>query len=209
MLLASLEERLENNRMISEKDIGQRIKEIRTSKGMTLENLAEKTGFTKGYLSKVENSEKSPPVSTLIRIAGALQVQLSEIFQENEGSDDFSLVRKSERKVMARNGSQFGYYYETLAHKFTDKSMDPYILTLPVDPEEVAIFQHEGEEILFQLQGKMQFFHGNQEHVLEKGDCIYFDASIPHYGVSLGGKPSKCLMVIYTRKEKEKGRLVR
>ena len=51
MLLASLEERLENNRMISEKDIGQRIKEIRTSKGMTLENLAEKTGFTKGYLS--------------------------------------------------------------------------------------------------------------------------------------------------------------
>jgi len=188
--------------MISEKDIGKRIKKIRTSKEMTLEVLSETTGFTKGYLSKVENSEKAPPVSTLIRIAGALEVQLSEIFQENEGNDVFSLVRKNERKVMARNGSIFGYYYETLAHKFTNKSMDPYILTLPVDPEEVAVFQHEGEEILFLLEGKMQFVHGNREHILEKGDCVYFDANIPHYGTTLGDKPSKCFMVIYTPKEK-------
>ena len=70
--------------MISEKDIGKRIKEIRISKEMTLEILSEITGFTKGYLSKVENSEKAPPVSTLIRIAGALEVRLSEIFQEEE-----------------------------------------------------------------------------------------------------------------------------
>ncbi|MCP4577716.1 MAG: cupin domain-containing protein [Deltaproteobacteria bacterium] len=189
--------------MISEKDIGKRIKEIRTFNGMTLEILAEKTSFTKGYLSKVENSEKSPPVSTLIKIAGALEVQLSEIFQENEGNDLFSLVRKNERRVMARNGSKFGYYYETLAHTFTKKSMDPYILTQPVDPEEVAIFQHEGEEILFMLEGKMQFVHGNKEHILEEGDCVYFDAGIPHYGVTLEDKPSKCFMVIYTPNKKD------
>ena len=65
--------------MSLEKEIGKRIREIRSSKRMTLEILGKETGFTKGYLSRVENSEKAPPVSTLIIIAKALQVNLSEI----------------------------------------------------------------------------------------------------------------------------------
>ena len=70
--------------MISEKNVGQRIRELRTSLGLTLEELADKTGFTKGYLSRVENSKKAPPVATLIRIATALEVTLSDIFEEQK-----------------------------------------------------------------------------------------------------------------------------
>jgi transcriptional regulator with XRE-family HTH domain len=184
--------------MILEKDIGKKIRELRSLKGMTLDVLAEKTGFTKGYLSRVENSEKAPPVSTLIKIAKALQVDLSEILSEIGGSNTVSLVRKNERVVMARNGSVFGYYYETLAHKFLNKSMEPYVITLPLNLKEVPMFKHKGEELLLVLEGKMKLTHGDREFVVEEGDCIYFDSGVEHRGAAIGTKECKCLLVIYS-----------
>jgi len=183
--------------MIAEKDIGKKIKELRSLAGMTLDVLAEKTGFTKGYLSRIENSEKSPPVSTLITIANALHVNLSGIFGEMEGTEVFSMVRKSERVAMARNGTVFGYYYESLAHKFLNKSMEPYIITLPINPREVPMFKHKGEELLFVLEGKMKFIHGDREFVVEEGDCIYFNSNIEHSAAALGEDECKCFLVIY------------
>jgi transcriptional regulator with XRE-family HTH domain len=184
--------------MISEKGIGKKIKELRRLKGMTLDVLAEKTGFTKGYLSRIENGEKAPPVSTLIEIAKALQVSLSEIFGETEGSNTVSVVRKNERVVMARSGSVFGYYYESLAHKFPNKNMEPYIITVPTNPKEVPHFKHKGEEVLLVLEGKMKFTHGEREFILQEGDCIYFDSGIEHSSVVIGPNDCKCMMVIYS-----------
>ena len=184
--------------MFEEAELGKRIQQHRVSKGLTLQELAEKTGFTKGYLSKIEKAEKAPPVSTLINIAKALNISISEIFGEIEENCNVSLVKKWERRVIARDGSVFGYAYQTLAHKFRNKHMEPYFLTLPLVPKENALFQHKGEEILFVLDGTMRFFHGEKEFVVEEGDCIYFDGSIPHYGVCVGDKEVKCFMVIYT-----------
>jgi mannose-6-phosphate isomerase-like protein (cupin superfamily) len=76
--------------------------------------------------------------------------------------------------------------------------MEPYILTLPVKPKQVPLLQHEGEEILFVLEGTMKFFHGDLEFIVEEGDCLYFDANTPHHGICQGKKEVKCLMVIYT-----------
>jgi transcriptional regulator with XRE-family HTH domain len=184
--------------MIQESELGKRIKEFRMKKGLTLQKLEEKTGFTKGYLSKVENTKKAPPVSTLIVLAKTLEVSLSEIFGEKEEKSAISMVKRNERQVVARNGTIFSYSYQTLAHKFYKKHMEPYILTLPVKPKQVPLFQHDGEEILFVLEGTMKFFHGDQEFIAEEGDCLYFDASIPHHGICQGKKEVKCLMVIYT-----------
>jgi transcriptional regulator with XRE-family HTH domain len=184
--------------MIQESELGKRIKEYRMKKGLTLQKLEEKTGFTKGYLSKVENTKKAPPVSTLVVLAKALEVSLSEIFGEKEEKSTISMVKRNERQVVARNGTVFSYSYQTVAHKFYKKHMEPYILTLPVKPKQVPLFQHDGEEILFVLEGTMKFFHGDQEFIAEEGDCLYFDASVPHHGICQGKKEVKCLMVIYT-----------
>ena len=59
--------------MIQESELGKRIKEYRIAKKVTLQELAKKTGFTKGYLSKIENTKKAPPVSTLIVLSKALK----------------------------------------------------------------------------------------------------------------------------------------
>jgi transcriptional regulator with XRE-family HTH domain len=184
--------------MPTESEIGKNIRRLRRARRLTLEQLARRCGFTKGYLSKVENSESSPPVSTLLNISEGLGVSISEIFGESSEATSISLVKKDERQIMARNGTMFGYSYETLAHKYPHKHMEPYLLTSPAHAEFYPLFQHRGEEMLFVLKGTMIFLHGDREYVVEEGDCIYFDAGIPHHGRPAGDEDAECLMVIYT-----------
>jgi transcriptional regulator with XRE-family HTH domain len=183
--------------MIPESQIGKHIKALRLSRKLTLTALAGKTGYTKGYLSKVENSEKSPPVSTLIVIAKALGVTLSRIFGEESTASRCSVVKKEERLFMAKTGTAFGYSYETLAHHYLNKKMEPCILTIPGDSKESAVFQHEGEEMMLVVEGTMRFYHGGKEHIVETGDCVYFDSGVPHYGLAADDRDVKCVMVIY------------
>jgi len=183
--------------VIVESEIGKRIKAFRAKKGITLEQLASRTGFTKGYLSKVEKSEKSPPVSTLGIIARALGVTISAILGEENPSVPFCLVKKGESSLISRDGNSSEYSYEAIAYKFPNKKMEPFILTLPVNPKKKNFYRHEGEELLFVLEGTMQFQYNNQEYIVEQGDCIYFDSSLPHFGESAGHKRVRCLMVLY------------
>ncbi len=183
--------------VLTETEIGKRIKALRTSKGLTLEQLAGQTGYTKGYLSKLEKSLKAPPVSTLGTIGRALGATISTLLGENDpGSSACSLVKKGERLLMARGGEAFGYSYESVAHKCSIKTMEPFVLTLPVRAKNLARNQHEGQELLYVLEGTMIFRHGAEEFIVEEGDCVYFDASIPHFGQTKGEKAAKCLMVI-------------
>lgn len=182
--------------VILEAEIGKRIKSLRAEKRITLEQLAEQTGFTKGYLSKVEKSEKAPPVSTLGNIARAFGVTISSLLGEESPRNSLCLVRRGERPLIARDGTAFGYSYEAMAHSYPNKIMEPFILTLPLGRKKKSFYQHEGEEILFVIQGKMKFIHGNKEYIVNKGDCVYFDSSIPHFGESIGRKEVKCFMVI-------------
>ena len=184
---------------IVESEIGKRIKTFRSKKGITLEQLASQTGFTKGYLSKVEKSTKSPPVSTLGIIARALGITISAILAEENHSVPFCLVKKGERPLISRDGNSSEYSYEAIAYKFPNKSMEPFILTLPVNPKKKKMYRHEGEELLFVLEGTMQFQCNNQEYIVEQGDCIYFDSSLPHFGESKGNQRTRCLLVMYNR----------
>jgi len=181
---------------ILEAEIGKKIKALRNEKGITLEQLAKQTGFSKGYLSKVEKSKKAPPVSTLGNIARAFNVTISSLLGEESPRASLCLVRKGERPLIARDGTAFGYSYEAMAYNYPNKIMEPFILTLPLGRKKKTLYQHEGEEILFVIQGSMKFIHGTEEYVVNEGDCVYFDASIPHFGESIGRKEVKCFMVI-------------
>ena len=188
--------RMKQNLPIVESEIGKRIKAFRTERKITLENLATQTGFTKGYLSKVEKAKKSPPVSTLSTIAQALNASISSLLGEETQSTPICLVKKEERPLIDRIGTAFEYSYEAVAYKFTNKLMEPFVLTLPVHAKKKPVYQHEGQEVLFVLEGTMKFTHGSEEFIAEEGDCLYFDSGIPHLGESVGDKPVKCFMVI-------------
>jgi len=104
--------------------IGKRINAIRKEKKMTLDHLADKTGFAKSYLSQIENMKREPPISTLAKIAYVLNVDViyllsGEIRQEDQ---NFSLVKPSERKIFHRSFGNFGYIYESLNFKKADQA---------------------------------------------------------------------------------------
>jgi mannose-6-phosphate isomerase-like protein (cupin superfamily) len=125
-------------------------------------------------------------------------VTISKLLGEESPATPICIDKKGDRPLIARVGSRFGYSYEAVAQKFTNKMMDPFILTLPVHPKKRTLYRHEGQEILYVLEGTMRFLHGAQEYLVEEGDCAYFDSGVPHFGESVGDKAVKCFMVIFS-----------
>jgi len=179
-----------------EKDLGIRIRSMRVQKAITLQQLASQTNLSKSLLSKIENGKVSSPVSTLFTIAKALNTKITYFFNDRDENLPIILVTKNERRQFHRVNARFGYTYEALGYKRKDKLMEPFILYMDKRTAKNVSFSHPGEEILFIMDGTWEFKHGDQTLVLRKGDCIYFDASVPHSGKPIGNKPVKAFMVI-------------
>ncbi len=185
---------------MDEKRVTDRIKRLRQSKKITLESLANLTGFTTGYISRIENSEKAPPISTLSKIAQALEVDVSFLLFEDRANNpkNMVIVRTDDPKEPADCKTSYGYLYEALANKKIGKNMEPYLLY--PDFEYSNVFHHEGEEFIYVLEGKIEFVYGDERFILQTGDCMYFDAHVPHSGISIGEKKAKVLIIIYPYK---------
>lgn len=194
---------------MQEKLITKRLKEIRLQKKLTLENLAKVAGFTKGYLSQIENSTHPPPIYTLSRISSALGIDVTELFEQTprqssteEFCPEITIGRRDRYKLHNRESTSYGYIFKALAPMKKGKNMEPFIVTVSFD-RKIDIqkdFCHDGEELLFVLQGRLELFFKGQSFVLEEGDCAYFDAEHPHSGISLGEKEATLLIVIYSYK---------
>jgi transcriptional regulator with XRE-family HTH domain len=178
--------------------LGERVRQTRIARAITLEQLARLTGFTTSYLSKIENRRKVPPIATLARIARALEVDIAYFFAGDRAPSDesVSVVRARERQPVIRGGTSFGYDYEGLAHTKRNKHMEPFIFTFPKSISRDVSFEHEGEEFVFVLSGRVAFEAGNRTFMLAAGDSLYMDSSIPHRGHSIGGE-AKALVIIF------------
>jgi transcriptional regulator with XRE-family HTH domain len=180
-----------------DRQIGGQLKLMRAARGMTLEKLAEATGLTKSYLSKIQNSRKLPPIATLSRIAQALGTGIGSFFGDIlEAREGASVVRRNERLPVVRGGTAFGYDYVSLAHQRLTKNMEPFIFTFPSKIDRHVFFDHGGEEFVFILSGKVVFQVGDERWTLAEGDSIYFDAAIPHRGWSIG-PDARALVVVH------------
>ncbi|WP_035274945.1 helix-turn-helix domain-containing protein [Desulfogranum japonicum] len=183
---------------IDERLISGNIKKIRTSKKMTLQDLADRTGLTKGYLSKVERSDKAPPYSTLNKIAGALSVEVTTLFNSTAGPvHDGTIVfgRKKDDKLVRESSDLAGYDYTVLGAGKPGRNMEPFLIYAPFSLQKM--YEHEGEEFFYVLEGRLEFHYGETKYTMEAGDHVYFDSRIPHSGFSLGDTKAKLLVVIY------------
>jgi len=180
--------------------LGRRLRDLRKSRGKTLDVLANEVGFTKGYLSKLETGRSMPPIATLSRVARALGSDLATLLAGTDGGEAgvrgaVSVVRAHERHQVVRGGTSFGYDYQALAHNASGKLMEPFIFTFPPQILKEVFFEHEGEEMIFVLSGTVEFEVGGVTHELTPGDCVYFDASLRHRGRGKFGE-AKALVVI-------------
>ncbi|WP_397474751.1 helix-turn-helix domain-containing protein [Pusillimonas sp.] len=186
-----------------------RLKALRINSGLTLDVLAERSGFTKGYLSKIENGKSAPPIASLARIARAMNQELSYFFVDPIQNEDslqpvldprISVVHRWERKPVVRGGTGFGYDYVSLAHKKAHKFMEPFIFTFPSEVDIDTYFEHPGEEFIYILAGEVEFEIQIDGHLrrwnLEPGDSMYFESSLPHRGRSRSGDAQALVVVM-------------
>jgi transcriptional regulator with XRE-family HTH domain len=182
--------------------LGQKIKTLRQRKGLSLQQIAEKTNLSEPLLSQIEGEVVAPPVATLLKISKALNVNIGYFFQEEESGKRAVVVRKNERKQIFRriheDPSKIGYYYESLAYPKADKHMEPFQVKFEVKKkEDLIFFNHKGEEFLFVLEGQLEFNYENEIFTLEPGDSLYFDSGFPHAFRALGRKNALAIDVIY------------
>lgn len=158
--------------------ISKRIKHIRLEKELTLDDLAKRTGFTKGLLSKIENNKVSPPLSTLVKITRALDVSLSDLFRAADAKN-IKVIRREHRVKNRLDNSPGGQ--EILVEGFPNQKFEPVLITI-ADPEnyQTKMYSHPGQEFIFVLTGKMKYLYGDEEYLVEAGDSLYFNAETPH-----------------------------
>ena len=175
---------------MDERAIGDNIRNLRRNAKLTVTELARRAGLDKSTLSKIERGSTSPPISTLIRIAEALDRALAEFFVDPDSKPRFVFTRKGEGRIITRDGTRHGYSYEALALDMRGKRAEPFLLTIqPGDPP--GHFQHGGDEFIYMLSGRMEFTIGEQKFIMRAGDSIYFDGTQEHMTRIIGKRPAR------------------
>lgn len=174
--------------------INEKVKQLRLQKRLTLEKLATVTNLTKGYLSKIENSDQSPPVSTLQTIAVALGVEVGDILETDaDAVGNIDIVRRTDDRVVLDVKSSAGYSYKRLVRNLKNKYMNPFLMK--VNKGETDLFTHDGEEFAFVVSGQIEFHYENKNYICQEGDSFYFDARIPHKFVNKQNKQAALITI--------------
>jgi transcriptional regulator with XRE-family HTH domain len=185
--------------------IGEKVKILRAEKGMSIEDVSQKTGISEATISGIEDHTISPPLGNIVSLAKVFQVTVGEFFGDSADSP-FCIVRSDDRKTVSRfsstHGKANGYSYESLGHQKQNRQMEPFLVTLtPAENFPVEPNQHDGEEIIFVLEGQVDVRLADHTDILNPGDSIYYDSNLPHVISCHGDDPATILAVIYAKKE--------
>ncbi|MCE0496074.1 helix-turn-helix domain-containing protein [Vibrio salinus] len=175
-----------NEKRIEPLKLGERIKEIRTNLGLTLEEASHKTGLARSTLSKIENEQISPTFQAMQKLAGGLQIDMPQLFEPPKK------ITAAGRRDITRNGQgkphpTSTYEHELLATQLSNKKMMPFKTTVHARQfdEYSDWVRHDGEEFLLVLSGEIMFYTEFYEPVsMREGDSVYYDATMGHMLVS-------------------------
>ena len=174
-----------------------RLKRLRAMKGITLEDLAQQTGLTKSFLSKVERGLSMPSIAAALKIADAFKVSVGSLFGSAESPQDFVVVRKNERKPFTGRRFKAGNRYETLAPGHVHGMYEAFIDHPPFDePPNYERAQHRGHEMLFVVKGRINVAFPHESVNMDEGDSIVFSGQIPHRVLSLRPRRAEILVIV-------------
>lgn len=184
--------------------IGRVVKDLRHKKQITLQDLAAKTGIPRSVLVEIESGEVIPPVATLLKLAKAFNVGMASFFEEETSGMKISVTRSGERIRIKRrphhHEGEVDYIYESLETHKADKHMEPLLVEFqPLDTGDMLFTNHEGEEFIFVLEGRLEFRTDDRVEVLLPGDTIYFESEINHTFRSLDEKQARAIAVVWSK----------
>src|SRR5574338_143775 len=163
--------------------IAERLRGLRLKKKMGLVELGQHTGLSPALLSKLERGRLFPTLPTLLRIAMVFSVDLQYFFAGPRERPVVAIVRKKDRIRLPDTADtpQANYYFESLDFPAAERRLNAYYADFAsVAEEHVRAHAHAGAEIVYVLNGCLEMRIGEQRHVLDAGDSIYFDSGIPH-----------------------------
>lgn len=180
-----------------------RLKMLRKQLGLSLQDLADRTELTKSYLSKVERGLSTPSIATAMKLAGALSVDVNQLFSVAQGEEPVAVVRVADRVPVAQ-GSRGGEAddradqprYEILSPRGGHAGLVPFMIAPPAEFAASDYKEHEGEEFLFVHRGKVEIDFADHKVMLSVGDAVHFNARIPHRIRSVGAQQAEVLLVV-------------
>lgn len=180
-----------------EQAIGLQIRHRRKAMGLTVAELSGAANVSGGMLSKIENGQISPSLTTLQTLASALNIPISLLFSEFEERRDCSFVAAGHGVAIQRRGTKVGHRYELLGHTLGGSvACEPYLITLSEDAAPFTAFQHEGAEFIYMLSGEVVYAHAGNSYHLKPGDSLLFDSGAPHGPERLLVSPMVYLSII-------------
>ncbi|MBD2093206.1 helix-turn-helix transcriptional regulator [Microcoleus sp. FACHB-1515] len=182
-----------------ERYLGNAIRELRLRHGLTIAEVAEQVGISRGMLSKIENAQTATSLETIGKLASALGVSLSTLFRNyNMPDGSAQLVKSGEGMEVVRRGTKRGHTYHLLAYdRGSTKQFEPFLITMDDASEVFPTFEHPGTEFIYVLEGKLEYRHGQSTYLLEPGDSLTFAGDIPHGPEKLIELPIRFLAIIY------------
>ncbi len=182
--------------------IGSQVRVFRNQLGMTVAEVSKQAGLSQGMWSKIENGMTSPSLATLSSVANALNVPVTSLFRRYEEQRDVTLVKAGQGLSIERRGTRAGHQYQLLGHTVGKPySIEPYLITVTDKTDVFPLFEHSGMEMIYMLEGKMDYRHGKNTYRLEPGDSLFFDADAPHGPEELIDLPARFLSVIVSTED--------
>lgn len=177
--------------------IGLQVREFRQRLGMTVVDLARQAELSPGMLSKIENGQTSPSLSTLQSLSRALNTPVTSFFRKFEEQRDATFVKAGQGLAIDRRGTKAGHDYALLGHSIGKQlAVEPYLITVTEPRELNPTFQHAGFEFLYLLEGAVDYRHGQKVYEMEPGDSLFFDAEAPHGPEALKRLPVRMLSIM-------------
>ena len=182
--------------------VGFKIKGIRESKQMTVDELSERSGLSVEQIEQVEQDEYLPSLGPLIKIARALGVRLGTFMDDNDelgpvvsrADEHDSGISFSNGTVDARKHME----YHPLARQKAGRHMEPFVIDIqPSGEQDYQLSAHEGEEFIYVLNGQVEVRYGKDNYVLQAGDSIYYDSIVKHHVHGVPGVAARILALVY------------
>jgi transcriptional regulator with XRE-family HTH domain len=176
--------------------IGWRVRTRAREIGLSSAELAKRVGLSRAMVSKIENAQVSPSLATISRLANALEIPVTSLFQGFDEERDALYTRAGAGPELSRPGTQTGHRYQLLGSmRGPAKRMEPMLVTLTSEREVFPLYQHPGTEFLFMLEGQMDYGYGGAAYELTPGDSLQFDGQVAHGPLRLTSLPARFLSV--------------
>ena len=181
-----------------ERYLGSTIRELRRKHGLTIADISDRTGISRGMLSRIETGQTATSLDTLLRLAQGLGVSLSALFRNYDVADGgVQLVKKGKGMEVARRGTRSGHTYQLLAYDHgPTRLFEPFLITIERASETFPIFEHAGVEFIYMLEGHIQYRSGKNVYDLVPGDALTFKGEVPHGPEKLVKVPIRFLSII-------------